>query len=212
MSKKINFKNILLIGLPIIVLLLVILILINLLKENKPSDIKVNTDGIRFKEEYEKLNNITNEEGKKYPTINISSNNIIKYSYEQEIINIFNNKVDAVVYFGYPSCLYCRASAEVLLNTASATNLDVIYYIDTERTDISDELINLLGEELTEEEKIYASSVIFINDGEIVSYNKDTLSSHKDPYQKLNESQIEGLSEIFKYGINDVIESKNIKK
>lgn len=211
MSKKINIKNILLIILPLLIISLIILVIINLF-EKEELDTKINTDGVRFKEEYEKLNNITNEEGKKYPSVSISSNNIIKYSYEQEIINLFNNKEDAVIYFGYPTCLYCRTSVEVLLNTTNNTKLDVIYYVDTERTTISDKLLNLLGDNLTEDGKVYTSLVIFINDGEIVSYNKNTLSSHKDPYQKLNESQIEGLSEIFKYGINDVIESKNIKK
>lgn len=211
MIKKNNKKNILLIGLPICILIIIIVSLILLINKDNSKEIN-NPDGIRFKEEYEKLNNIKDEEGNNYPEVTISSNNIIKYSYEQEIVNIFNNKEDAVVYFGYPTCNYCRSSIEILLNTAKDSKLDTIYYIDTKKIDISEELLNILGEDLTTDNGVYTSLVIFITDGQIVSYNKDTLSSHTNPNIKLNQSQIEGLSEIFKYGISDVIDSKNIKK
>ena len=204
-----NKKNIILISLPLITLIIVIFSLIFLLKQDKKISLNEENSGKTFKQEYEKLNNTKDSEGKEYPKINISSNNIIKYSYEQEILNIFTNKQDGVVYFGYPSCLYCRSSVEVLLDTAEKTKLDEIYYIDTEKIDVSKELNNILKESITEEE--YTSLVIFITDGEIVSYNIDTLSSHNNPYNNLNDSQKEGLSEIYRYGINDVVASKQIK-
>lgn len=208
MLKKLNKKNILLIGVPILLLIIIIIVIIILINKNNIVGIN-NLDGERFKEEYEKLNNINDNEGNKYVGVNISSKNIIKYSTETEILNIINNNGDVVVYFGYPSCFYCRSSIEVLLDTASKTKLDVIYYIDTEKIELSEELQNILKDSLSEE--LYSSLVIFITDGEIVSYNKDTLSSHKDPYKKLNDYQKEGLSEIYRYGINDVVDSKKIK-
>ena len=210
MKKKLNKKNILLIGLPILIFIIVIIgIIILLSKDNNENKIS-NPDGERFKEEYEVLNNTKNEEGKVYPEVSISSSNIIKYSTETEILNIINNNGDAVVYFGYPTCGYCRSSVEVLLNTSKDTKLDVIYYIDTNKIELSDELQNILKESIIEDS--YSSLVVFITDGEIVSYNIDTLSSHEDPYKKLYPSQVEGLSEIYKYGINDVVSSKEIKK
>ena len=54
--------------------------------------------------------------------------------------------------------------------------------------------------------------VIFVVDGNIVSYNKGTIFSQDDPYKELNKSQIQGLSEIYKYGINDVVNGINNKK
>ena len=44
-------------------------------------------------------------------------------------------------------------------------------------------------------------------DGQIVSYNKGTLFSQEDPYTELDASQIQGLSEIYRYGIRDVLEA-----
>lgn len=211
MKKKNNIKNILLIGLPILILIIISIVIINILNKNNIDNKNNNLEKNKFKEEYEALNRTKDDNNKEYIEISISSDNIVKYSTETEIINIINNKGDAVVYFGYPECNYCRSSIEVLLNTAKDTKLDNIYYIDTKKIELSNDLISLLGEELTTDSKITNSLVVFITDGEIVSYNKDTLSSHKDQYQKLNDSQIAGLSEIYKYGINDVVASKEIK-
>ena len=54
--------------------------------------------------------------------------------------------------------------------------------------------------------------VMFIVNGNIVSYNKGTLFSQTDPFVMLDSSQAMGLSEIYQYGINDVIESIKMKK
>ena len=47
--------------------------------------------------------------------------------------------------------------------------------------------------------------------GNVVSYNKGTLFSQEDPYVELDDYQVEGLSEIYRYGINDVLDSMRIK-
>lgn len=211
MTKRMEKKQILLISIPLLILLVVIISIIILNKDIILGN-QVNSDGNKIKEEYEKLNGKKNEDGKEYPEVKISKKNLLKYITNEEIINIINNKKDAVVYFGSPSCIYCRSAIEVLSNTASETNLDEMLYFDIDKSTASDELINLLGDNLTINESIYPSLVIFIIDGDIVSYNKDTVYSQKDPYIKLNESQIKGLSEIYRYGINDVIKSKNIKE
>jgi len=52
-----------------------------------------------------------------------------------------------------------------------------------------------------------APLVIFVANGRVVSYNKGTLFSQEDPYTELDKSQVEGLSEIYKYGIRDVVDS-----
>lgn len=200
MLKK-NKRNIILITITCI-FIFIILIIIGMQFIN-------NSDGKRVKEEYEKLNRQISKDGKEYPTVNIEKNNIIKYTTEEEIIKIIKNKKNAVVYIGSPSCIYCRTVIEVLLDTAKETGLDVIYYLDIEVNNNNDELIKIVGNELTTENKLYAPSVIFIVEGEIISYHKDTVYSQKDPYEELDESQIKGLSEIYRYGINEVIKSKN---
>jgi len=136
-----------------------------------------NEDGIKFANEYEKLNNQEFENGKKYPKVEIPNDNIIKYASVNDIVNIFKTNGDAVVYFGYSTCLYCRNAIQVLIDTAHESDLDAIYYIDMEevwdkyeldangkvvKTKEADanyyELLDLLGDELIYDYKLKNSS------------------------------------------------------
>ena len=74
-------------------------------------------------------------------------------------------------------------------------------------------LTNNVGEKIdTNEKRVVAPSVLFVVDGEIVSYNLGTLFSQDDPYQVLNDDQVKGLSEIYRYGIKDVVSSLKSEK
>ena len=86
-------------------------------------------DNTLFRGEYEKLNNVASEDGKKYPRVVIPDNNKMKYTSYDEVIDIFNNKGDAVVYFGYPSCLYCRSAVPILINISMNMDIDEILYL-----------------------------------------------------------------------------------
>lgn len=205
----------LLIGGVIIIIALIVFLIMYLSNGSKTNNI-INYDGRKIAKEYESLNNKDNEDGKKYPTVNIPSNNVLKYSSSEEILKIFENGSDAVVYFGYATCLYCRTAIQVLCDTAKNTELDAIYYLDVyEKDNKYDELLNMLGDELVEntdgKKNIISPLVIFIVDGKVASYNKGTLFSQDDPYIELDNSQIKGLSEIYRYGIKDVLESKKFK-
>lgn len=224
-------KNIL-IGLLIVLVISVIIVIVIFCFKKVP-------DNEKIKDEYEKLNNEISENGKNYPKVELPSNNILKYTDVEKILNVFQKKESAVIYFGYSTCLYCRSAIEVLCNVASSTNLDSIYYLDIDDVwDIKEinkenkivtkqkadsryfELLDILGEELTTEynltdkdgksvnageRRLYVPLVIFVVNGEIASYNKGTVFSQDDPYVKLDESQVQGLSEIYKYGINNVL-------
>lgn len=239
-----NNKKMLILVLIIIILFVLICLLINIFRNVGIYKIK-NQDGVKFANEYEKLNNQEIEEGKKYPKVEISSDNIVKYTSIEDILDIFNNRGDAVVYFGYSTCLYCRSAIQVLIDTAKDTELDVIHYLDIENVwdekKLNDEnevvtvkeandnyyqLLNILGDELivdyiledlngnevkTGDKRLYVPLVIFITDGQVVSYNKGTLFSQEDPFVELDKYQREGLSEIYRYGIRDVVDSKKMK-
>lgn len=71
-------------------------------------------------------------------------------------------------------------------------------------------LINDKGEKVdVNEKRVEIPLVIFVVDGNIVSSNVGTLFSQVDPYTPMDDSQVEGLSEIYKYGIRDVLEGLN---
>ena len=66
-------------------------------------------DALNFEKEYEKLNNRVNSNNNKvYPTVDISSDNPIKYSSYDEIFQILESGT-GVIYLGFPE--YCIFAA-----------------------------------------------------------------------------------------------------
>lgn len=200
----------------VIVVILVLFFLID--HDNVFISVIKNPDGIDFHNEYEGLNGKENAEGFIYPEVNIPANNKFEYSTSKEIINIFNKKKSAVIYFGYASCVYCRSAIQVLYDVSEDTEIDKIYYLDVSKKDDDyNEIVNMLDYKFLnvkdgQDDELYAPLVLFVVDGKVVSYKKDTVYSHTDPFNELDESQIAGLSEIYRYGIRDVIDSMNNKK
>lgn len=88
----------------------------------------LNTDAIKFKKEYESLND-TKVNNKKYKKVEINKNNPIKYSNYDEIIDVIKNKT-GVIYLGFPECPWCRNAVPVLLDVARNNNIDTIYYLN----------------------------------------------------------------------------------
>lgn len=167
------------------------------------------TNAIEIMREYEILNNTDTENGKEYPEVDIAGNKFI-YTDINEILSVFNNNGDAVIFFSYASCLYCRTAIQVLHDTAKDTEIEKIYYLDVEdKVNGYDKLLNVLDSRFKTEENgeeiIYSPLVLFIVDGKVVSHHKGTLFSQDTPYNELDQSQIDGLSEIYRYGIRDVL-------
>lgn len=203
----------LIIFLAVVAILVVILVCVvmGLFVDNNSFGNKIN-----IKSEYEKLNNVATEDGKKYPRVSLPKDNKLKESTYDEVLEIFTVGKDAVIYLGYPKCLYCRSAIQVLVDTAIDTDLEYIYYLDIEeKNDKYDELLNILGESFVDntsaDRKIYAPSVLFVAKGKVVTYKKGTLSTDSDPYTELDASLVRGLSEFYSYGIRDVLASMNDK-
>ena len=89
-----------------------------------------NKDAIEFKKEYEKLNNRVNTfNNKVYPEVNISKENVIKYSSYDEILEIVKGGT-GVIYLGYPECPWCRNLVPTMLLAANEVEIDTIYYLN----------------------------------------------------------------------------------
>ena len=216
-------KNVIILSV-IVVIALVIAILFFLLNNKGMSD------GERFKQEYEELNDSHLE-------VNIDSDNMIKYISLEEAIDIIKNDT-GVIYFGYPSCPWCRNAVPVLLDAASSTSLDTIYYVnaynirDVKEIDddgnivttnegdrLYDDLLGVLDDILGPytitldngeiidlgEKRLYVPMVLFVKDGEVVSYHLSTVDSQEDPSISLNDSQRDELYNIYLDGINSVV-------
>lgn len=87
------------------------------------------TDGIKFKEEYEKLNGKKNDQGKKYREITIDSKNKIVYKTTEEVLELIDKKKSFVLYFGFDTCPWCRSVVPTLASISKELNQEV-YYTD----------------------------------------------------------------------------------
>jgi len=189
-----------LISLIIIIVILIGVILFSVIKH-------YNLDNVRFEREYEKLNNKMTSDGREYPFVDVPSDNVIRYSSYEELVKIIDNKDDAVIYLGNNACLYCRTVVQVLLDVSSNTEIDKIYYIDV-RNESSKvgKIVEVIGDKIIGNNKnLELPLVLFIVDGRVVSFKIGTFVSHKDPYKKLNDTQLSALTNVYMTGINDVI-------
>lgn len=96
---------------------------------NKNKDKEINADAKRFKAEYESVNGTSTVQGKEYFDISIEEDNPIVYKTDEEIIDVLKNE-NAVVYFGFAKCPWCRNMIEPLLKAAKKENVDKVYYVD----------------------------------------------------------------------------------
>lgn len=163
-----NKRNILIF---IVILIVVIVGVCLIIFNNKEPVLFAESDWKKFEREYESLNGkLVEGNNKNYPDVNIVSNNKVKYFTIEEFLTLMKNREDAVIYFGYETCLYCRSAIEVLVNVAVDTELDEILYINVEdywdvlELDENDkvitkkeahskyyEMLDILGDELVED-------------------------------------------------------------
>ena len=127
-----NKKKILII-IPLIVVAIILILGLYFVTRTKKT-----SDAIKFKKEYETLNNTKTESGKTIRSITISSSNPIIYKTEDEIVEMINNKETFIVYFGFPSCPWCRSVLPNLLEAAKDLKLEKLYYVNV--LDIRDKI------------------------------------------------------------------------
>ena len=94
-------------------------------------EIKVEkTDAVRFKEEYEKLNDtIRKSDNAKYNNVTIPLDNRVKYIDCQKALDIMENET-AVIYVGANWCPWCSNAVLVLLDSVKKKNIKTLYYLD----------------------------------------------------------------------------------
>lgn len=85
------------------------------------------TDGIKFKEECEKLNGKKNDQGKKYREITIDSKNKMVYKTTEEVLELIDKKKSFVLYFGFDTCPWCRSVVPTLASISKELNQEVYY-------------------------------------------------------------------------------------
>lgn len=109
---------------------------------------KTSKDALKFKKEYEEYNDKKSSSGKTYPSLNISKNNPIKYKTSEELVDIIKNKT-GIIYFGFPTCPWCRSALPALFEASEEASISTIYYLnvkeerDTKKIDASGKVVNV---------------------------------------------------------------------
>jgi thiol-disulfide isomerase/thioredoxin len=198
---------------------------------NKDTQYK-STDAVKFKAEYENLNNKLKSDGiNKHNEINIIEDNTIKYSNYEEVMDILESGT-GVIYFGYPECPWCRNAVPELVQVAKEMELEKIYYfsdmsirdqksldengnIITEKEgteeykNLLDKLSDYLGpyKGLNDEsiKRLYVPTVVFVKEGSIVGVHIGTVESQTDPSILLNAEQKKELQQIYRENIEKIL-------
>ena len=219
-------ETIIIITLPILCAIAAILAYVKL--------INTDIDSIKFKNEYEALN----ENGIE---LNIDKDNPIEYADYDKILEVIENGT-GIIYLGFPGCPWCRNALPVLFEAAKENGVETIYYMNilNERdsfvvedgklvyaldedgnekkgTEGYHKLLKALDKHLndytvsfegktykTGEKRIYAPSVIFVRDGEILGIHVSTVASQENPKEPLTRKQYDELYGIYEDYISEV--------
>lgn len=168
-------------------------------EENKPTP---TADAIKFKGEYEK----------------VEEDNVFVYRSIEDIIKILENG-KGIVYLGFPECPWCQAYVPYLNDVAKEVGIDKIYYYNIlndrkEETDNYKKILELLGEYVEYDsegnKRIYAPTVIFVDDGKIIGMDSETAKDtkgFKNPEDYWTEEEVKDLKDKLKSLAEQVKES-----
>lgn len=130
MNKKRKTATAIAVVLFMLVALEIVYIFSELYAENDINNEPTITDSIKFKEEYEALNGVSNSNGVQNRSILIDEDNPIIYANENDILSMMENKESFVVYFGFSACPWCRSVIPSLINAAKESQVTKIYYVN----------------------------------------------------------------------------------
>lgn len=234
-----NKKQIITISILILIAITAIIYIVVINSNETEKIVAYTSDEISFKAEYENLNSQKAEDGtNKYIELSISDNNKMKYSNIDEVMNTIK-KGTGVIYFGFPTCPWCRTMISSLTKVASEyTELKEILYFDardirdTKRIDetgniVTDkegtaeykELLSLLNEYLDEYsgledpsiKRLYMPSVVFVRNGKVVGVHTGTLDEQSNVKTPLTEEQINELKDIYTKNLDKVYKDNTLE-
>ena len=188
------------------------------------NDQRTLSDAEKFRDEYMELNDKDNGYGQIYPTVSLNEENKVKYITEDEAIELLKEGT-GIIYFGYSTCPWCRSLITPLLEVAEEENVNIYYLdikdirssfsvhdgsLITEKKGSKGyyEILNLLDDYLDEyyvgydnelldtlEKRLYAPTVVAINNGEVTDMHVGTVDTQESGYDRLTNEQVSELKE-----------------
>ena len=121
-------------------------------KNNNKSGSAETIDSLRFKEEYEAINDELDDDGNaKYTFLSVNKENNIVYLTYEELLDFIESKT-GLLYFGRPACPWCRLLVPHMLEFAQADNINIYYYdIENDRAENNEnykKILSILGDYL----------------------------------------------------------------
>ena len=194
-----NIKNINMIIGGIVVLLLIGVVSIFLITNNKE------TDAQKFAKEYTE----------------VGEDNVFVYRNSEEVIKLLKHGT-GVVYIGFPECPWCQRYAKYLNEVAKEVGVDKIYYYNiledrTKNTEVYKEIVSILKEHLEYDnegnERIYVPNVSFHVNGEIIGNDLETAydtKGFKNPEDYWTEDKVVALKSRLTNYMEEVYTSSNM--
>ena len=143
-------------------------------------------DGERFKKEYD--------------TLDISSDNIIKYSDIDKVLDILDSD-SGVIYIGNSSDDLSKVIVPILLSASESTDLDKIYYVDSNKIEKEFSIDDKDGNVIISNNKLDIPLVMFIYDGSVIDYHIGSI----DDKLELSEEETIELYNKYLDGIHGVL-------
>lgn len=112
----------------VIIALAITLVVMSVLGVLVYNHFKYPYDAKEFIKEYESLND-NKIDNNAYYDLDIDDDVLVMYKTAEEILDIINNKEDAMIYFGFSDCPWCRNMLGTLTE-ATADKKQIIYYVD----------------------------------------------------------------------------------
>ena len=103
---------------------------------------------------------------------------------KEEILDILN-KETGLIFFGYPTCNYCRSMVELLNRVARENRLDKIYYVNIENIRDSYEIIRDTVFKITDGTDSYYKILDKLSDYLTDYYLKDSESEYNTGVKRL---------------------------
>lgn len=187
-------------------------------------EFKKTEDSINFKREYESYNDQRNTNNKEYLKVSINERNPFKYLNDQEVVNLLEQGT-GIIYFGMPTCPYCRVVINPLIKFAKKNKIETIYYfnpvdIRNENTESYQKIIEKLSDYLPTDnvtqsvdepgyahdlKRLLVPDVYFINNGEVINHYAGSISNGK-----INKKQTKEMIEVYQNVYEDYVGSLSI--
>jgi len=159
------------------------------------------SQSLELKEEYEELNNSG-------IVVNIDEEVKVKILTNENVIEFLNNDT-GIVYFGFPSCPWCRNILPVLIDEM-IENDKILYYVNIRnlKSEVKEKVQNYLSDYLVTDSLgntiFYVPDVYAIKDGKIQSHHLGSVSSQTNPGISLTSEQKNELANIYQNLINSI--------